>query len=125
MDEQTTILSKILEGSLGYGWFVILALWGGTANYLGKLRQGKIIAFSFAELIGEWTISGFTGLITAYVCIGQEMSWHTTAALTGIAGHMGGKLISVFESHFNHWIQRHLNVKPSEPAGTENNDDTN
>ena len=47
----------------GYLWMVILALWGGTASYLSRLKQNQALTFSLAELAGEWAISGFAGLL--------------------------------------------------------------
>lgn len=104
MNEHGDILSKLLEAGLGYVWFVILAIWGGTVNYLSRIRQGKVEAFSFAELVGEWTVSGFAGLLTAFICMEMDFSWHLTAFFTGVSGHLGGRAIYMFEgyvkSHF-------------------------
>ena len=99
-DQTGAFLSKLLESGWGYIWFILLALWGGTVNYLSRIKQGKVEVFSFAELVGEWAISGFAGLLTAYICIETQMSWHMTAFFTGIAGHLGGRAIFIFESYF-------------------------
>lgn len=90
---------KIIDGGIGYIWFVLLAVWGGTVNYLSRLKENESIKFSFVELIGEWAISGFAGLLTAYVCIEMKFSWHMTAFFTGIAGHLGGRAIFIFENY--------------------------
>lgn len=100
MNEHGDFLSKLIEGGLGYVWFLVLAIWGGTVNYLSRIKQGKVEVFSFAELVGEWAISGFAGLLTAYICTEMNLSWHMTAVMTGIAGHMGGRAIFIFESYF-------------------------
>jgi hypothetical protein len=97
-------LSKLVEAGLGYVWFVILAVWGGTVNYLSRIKQGKVEAFSFVELMGEWAVSGFAGLLTAFICTEMEMSWHMTAFFTGISGHLGGRAIYMLESY----AKRHL-----------------
>lgn len=100
MPENTgALLTKLIEGGLGYIWFLVLALWGGTVSYIGRIRKGKL-AFSFAELIGEWSISGFTGIITAYICAEMQFSFYMTAALVAISGHMGGRALSIFENWF-------------------------
>lgn len=100
MNEHSDFLTKLIEGGLGYMWFIVLAIWGGTVNYLSRIKQGKVEVFSFAELVGEWAISGFAGLLTAFICIEMDLSWHMTAFLTGISGHMGGRAIFIFESYF-------------------------
>lgn len=95
MDYGHRILAWIAE-NLAYGWFVMLALWGGTANYLSRQRRDKL-PFSVIELIGEWSISGFSGIVTAYICVDLDLSFALTAAAAGIAGHMGGRAVYVME----------------------------
>lgn len=99
MNEPGELLAKLIDSGLGYVWFVALAIWGGTVNYLSRLKEGKVEAFSFAELVGEWSVSGFAGMLTAYICVDLELSWHMTAFLTGIAGHQGGRAIHMLESY--------------------------
>ena len=69
-------------------------------NYLSRIKQGLVERFSFAELVGEWFISGFAGLLTYYVCAEMEFSWHMTAFFTGISGHLGGRALFLFEVYF-------------------------
>lgn len=98
MDEPSFL--KWLDGfgisSFGLLWFSLLAIWGGTANYLHRVKKAEI-PFSLMELVGEWTISAFAGVITAYVCYELGFSFYMTAAMAGIAGHMGGRGISLVE----------------------------
>ena len=97
MPEQTTSFLKQLFGSgLGYLWFVFLAAWGGTVNYITRKKSDKS-PFSVVELIGEWVISGFSGLITAFICQEMQMPFMYTAAACGVAGHMGGRGIFLIE----------------------------
>ncbi len=91
--------TKALAEAASLIWFVALAAWGGTVNYLSRLKRHKG-AFSFVELLGEWAISGFAGLITAYACAANDVSYPLTAALSGIAGHMGGRAIYILETRF-------------------------
>ena len=68
-------------------------------SYISRIKRGNVKAFSFVELIGEWAISGFAGLLTAYICIDMELSWNMTAFFTGTAGHMGGRAIYMLEAY--------------------------
>lgn len=97
MPEQS--IKIVVENSIGFAWLVIIAIWGGTASYLGRLKKKKG-KFSMVELIGEWTISGFAGIITAYFCQEFSLSFFMTAALAGISGHMGGRAIFLIEQIF-------------------------
>lgn len=94
-----TELVEWLQPHIAYAWFLVLALWGGTANYISRVRR-KGMPFSVIELIGEWTISGFAGLITAYLCSYLNLPFPMIAAFAGIAGHMGGRAIFVLEEYF-------------------------
>lgn len=107
MDGNGESFRQVVQTYGSIAWLMILALWGGTASYLSRIRSKKL-PFSVVELVGEWCISGFAGVITMYGCqhLGFEMA--LTAAATGIAGHMGGRVIFVFEKHF---INR-FNLKP-------------
>lgn len=109
-----TIIQQLLDMGLGYLWFFVLALWGGTVSYINRVRKMKT-AFSLVELIGEWSISGFVGLITAYICAEMGFSFYMTAALTGIAGHMGGRAIFILEKWFHQkafWMPSNGENKP-------------
>ncbi len=95
--EVLTVIDHFEHG-LGYLWFVFMAIWGGTASYITRVKK-QSLPFSVVELFGEWTISGFSGLVTAYFCSMQGMGFYATAALSGIAGHMGGRFIFIVESY--------------------------
>jgi hypothetical protein len=87
---------KLLGDNLAYGWFLVMAFWGGTANYLSRREKDKT-PFSLVELFGEWSISGFAGIITAYICTDAGLSFALTSAAAGIGGHMGGRAIYIIE----------------------------
>ena len=98
-------LMKLVQELWAYFWMMLLAMLGGTANYISRVKRSKI-PFSVAELLGEWIISGFAGFMTLHICLEQGFSIHLTAFFTGIAGHMGGRAIFLFEN----WMTK--KVKP-------------
>ena len=102
MGEEQGFAAKLSEmfaaTGVGFLWFLLLAAWGGTASYLSRIKKMKT-PFSIMELVGEWTISAFAGIVTAFICYEMQFSFYATAALTGIAGHMGGRAIALME-HF-------------------------
>lgn len=115
MHEEASVFQRLVAWmdtiGFGYLWFVMLAAWGGTASYVTRLKKNGT-AFSFAELIGEWTISGFAGVITAYLCHVADFSYFATAALAGVAGHMGGRGIALMEYAITKHFQRKYGVTP-------------
>ena len=88
--------AAIIDHAIGYFWFIMLALWGGTANYVSRLKKSKA-PFSIVELFGEWSISGFAGCLTILICSHYGFDTYITGALTGISGHMGGRAIFIVE----------------------------
>lgn len=103
--EPKGLLSSLLEGR-GTIWLAILAIWGGTASYIGRQRKMNK-QFRLVELIGEWIISGFAGVVVAYVCYEFQFSWSLTCFMSGIAGHMGGRAIYLLESRFKKIVGKH------------------
>jgi hypothetical protein len=95
---QSAIAEAVRDTGLGYLWLIVLAIWGGTASYLSRIKRDKI-SFSMIELMGEWAISGFAGIVTSYVCYSLGWDFYLTAACTGVAGHMGGRAIYLLEKY--------------------------
>ncbi len=105
MENFQAVIDKFIDTGLTYIWLLFLALWGGTVNYITRVRQGTVDRFSFVELIGEWAISGFSGFLAVTVCMELQVSWYMTAFFTGVAGHMGGRAIFIFE----YWVKNRFN----------------
>jgi hypothetical protein len=97
MQDYNESLTKLFDLSAGYVGLILLAIWGGTVKHISNLKKGKVEVFSIAGLLGEWVISGFAGILTAYVCFELNMSWHMTAFFVGIAGHLGAHSITLLE----------------------------
>lgn len=117
MGEHQGFIDKIaaLIGATGLGflWFFLIAVWGGTASYVSRLRKSKA-PFSIMELIGEWTVSAFAGLITALFCSELQFSFYVTAAAAGIAGHMGGRAIALTERALLAFLEKRTGVSFNE-----------
>jgi hypothetical protein len=93
------VFTALVQTGASYVWFIVLALWGGTANYISRVKKDGM-KFSIIELVGEWSISGFAGVITALVCQEIGVISLMTYALVGISGHAGGRAIFIFEELF-------------------------
>ena len=83
---------------LTYAWVLALSTWGGLVNYLSKIRMGRIARFNITELIGDMFISGFTGVLTFWMCEAAGFHQLTTAVCVGISGHMGARMIGKLEN---------------------------
>ncbi len=99
-DGTTSVLKQLVEHGIGWVWFILLAIWGGTANYLSRIRKENM-KFSTIELIGEWTISGFAGVVTGLLCLEYQLGTHLTFALVAISGHAGGRAIFLIEQFYS------------------------
>ena len=78
-------------------WVLLLAALGGAVSYVHRVRIGMARRFNLPELIGDMFISGFVGVITFYLCEWAQFDKLLTAALVGIAGHMGSRALFLAE----------------------------
>lgn len=81
-----------------YGFMLSVALLGGLVSWIHKVRTGKARAYNVMGLIGELATSAFAGLMAYWLCQWANTPEPLTAALVGIAGHMGTRAIDKFES---------------------------
>lgn len=88
-----------------YLWVVILSVWGGIANYVGKVKKGHS-KFNILEIFGEMLVSGFAGLMTFYICYAVDTPEVVTAVAVGISGHMGARIITQLEK----WVASKFNL---------------
>lgn len=87
-----------------YGLMLGLALFGGVVNWYSKVRKGELHVTSISALIGELATSAFSGLLAFYLCEWKQVDPVLTAAIVGIAGHMGTRGITWVESI----LKRHM-----------------
>lgn len=80
-----------------YGFVLIISLLGGLVGWLNKVRKGEASAWNVMQLVGELCTSAFAGLLAFWLCEWSGAPPLLTAALTGIAGHMGTRAINTFE----------------------------
>jgi len=85
-----------------YLWVIALAAWGGAVSFIGKVKAGDARACNFVEFIGEIVTSGFVGVLTFWLCEEAGFKPLITAALVGIAGHMGSRALLQMEK----WASR-------------------
>jgi hypothetical protein len=84
-----------------YAFLLGIALLGGLVSWYAKVRAGTVHAWSLMTLIGELATSAFAGLLAFWLCAYTGAPQLVTAALVGVAGHMGTRAISAFEQ----WAQ--------------------
>jgi CHASE2 domain-containing sensor protein len=85
-----------------YAFILGVALLGGLVSWYAKVRAGRLHGWNLMHLIGELATSAFAGLLAFWLCAWAGANPLVTAALVGIAGHMGARAIAVFED----WAQR-------------------
>jgi hypothetical protein len=84
-----------------YAYLLGIALLGGLVSWYSKVQAGAMRAWSLTALIGELATSAFAGLLAFWLCAWSGTPQLVTAALVGIAGHMGTRAIAAFEQ----WAQ--------------------
>lgn len=89
--------------SMPYLTTFFLSIWGGTVNYITKVRSGQK-KFKLKELILDLIVSTFAGLITFHFCRSAGISETMSAVLIAISGHMGTRAIAGFEMLYSRVI---------------------
>lgn len=82
-----------------YGFMLGVALLGGLVSWYNKVRRGEIPLWSVHHLVGELATSALAGLLMFWFCEWAGFAPLLTAPLTGIAGHMGTRAITLFEEY--------------------------
>lgn len=82
---------------LTYLWVIGLSVIGGVISFMRKIEAGEARPFNFVELIGEMTTSGFVGVLTFWLCEANGIQPLIAAAMVGIAGHMGSRVLFQLE----------------------------
>ncbi len=100
--EDKGFLFNLLD-SKGIVWLAILTLWGSTASYLHKINSSGEL-FRVVELFSCWVVSGFVGLMVAYLCEEAKLSFELRAFLIGTAGSMGGGLLQLLIGKLKRFI---------------------
>jgi len=80
-----------------YVWVFAMAMLGGVAHNVKKLKDGTLARFSFSELLGDLIISGFLGVVTFFLCEYAGLDRLLTAALIGMSSHQGTRGIYYIE----------------------------
>ena len=84
-------------GLITYLWVLGLAMWGGVAGFMSKVKNGSVRPFSLMEFIGEIVVSGLVGVCTFFLCEWAGLDQLFTAAAVGITGHMGSRGVMLLE----------------------------
>jgi hypothetical protein len=106
-----------LTAFLTWAWVLGLSLLGGFASFLRKMKAGHARAWNFTELLGEMTAAALTGIITYNLCTWRDFPPQLTAAMVGIAAHMGSRALfrleALVDTKFN------LPTAPAVPSNKE------
>ena len=98
MQQESSLFSQIAD-ILTYGWVVGLSMLGGAASFVRRVRTGQAKYSNIVELIGELVVSAFAGLVTFFLCQSAKFDGALSAAFIAISGHMGTRIIFMFEGY--------------------------
>ena len=98
MQEKLPSFTSIAD-LLTYAWVFGLAMLGGAASFVRRVRSGQAKYSNIVELVGELVISAFAGLVTYFLCHSAGFDEMLTAAFIAISGHMGTRIIFMLESY--------------------------
>lgn len=93
-----------------YAWVTIIAMWGGAAGYIRRVRLGLTSHFSVTEFIGELVTSSFFGILTFWLCEAGGVNPLLTAAFVGMSGHMGSRFMFLVSSLVTNKVNLKISV---------------
>lgn len=96
MQEKASFFTSVAD-LLTYIWVFGLAMLGGAASFVRRVRSGQAKYSNIVELVGELVISAFAGLVTFFLCRTANFDGALSAAFIAISGHMGTRIIFKFE----------------------------
>jgi hypothetical protein len=82
-------------------WVVGMSLLGGLVSFMRKVRAGHARAWNFTEFIGEIATAALVGIITFNLCRWLSYPPPLSAAMVGIASHMGSRALFKLERIFD------------------------
>lgn len=90
-----------------YAAVLAMTLLGGFVGWYTKVRKGEVKASNLFALIGEMATSALSGWAAFFICDHFAVPLGMTAAVCGMAGYMGGRLIDRAER----LVQQHIDRK--------------
>lgn len=87
-----------------YLWVIGLSTIGGFVSFMRKVREGNAKFINITELIGEIVTAGFAGVLTFWLCEAADIAPLVSAAMVGVSGHMGSRVIMQLEV----WLSKKL-----------------
>ena len=121
MQEKLPSFKSIIVDLLTYAWVFGLAMLGGAASFVRRVRSGQAKYSNIVELVGELVISAFAGLVTYFLCRSANFDEMLTAAFIAISGHMGTRIIFMLEGvlvrRFDFENERDITLKEDKNHG--------
>lgn len=107
---QATMRTPLAYSLAEYGLMLGIAIFGGVVSWYRKVRRGEIPSWGLGYLIGEMTLSAFSGLLVFWLCEWRGVPQILTAALAGVAGLSSAKLLTLAENFAQRMAEKKLGI---------------
>jgi NhaP-type Na+/H+ and K+/H+ antiporter len=99
-----------------YGLTLAVAVFGGVVSWIAKVRSGELPVWSLAQLIGEIATSAFAGMLTFWALRALHYDPNIIAAMVGMSGYAGSKLLAIAERTAQKYAERRLGIEADKGA---------
>ncbi|HSX49921.1 MAG TPA: phage holin family protein [Cellvibrio sp.] len=83
---------------IGFLVMLLMGVWGGFVNHLGRLRRGEInLSKRFQELAIDVLTSSFSAVVIGLALMSADVHPLLCFAVAGVGGHAGARLIFKLE----------------------------
>ncbi len=107
---QSAMRSPLAYSLAEYGLMLGIAIFGGVVSWYRKVRRGEIPSWGLGYLIGEMTLSAFSGLLVFWICEWRQVPQILTASLAGVAGLSSAKLLTLAENFAQRMAEKKLGI---------------
>jgi len=90
-----------------YLWVLFLAVWGYVADFTHRYARGCIRPPAWLTFLFDLPGAIFFGVITYFISHTAHLDEWTSAALIGLAGHIGGRGVYRLEAYLWAKLTRH------------------
>lgn len=83
---------------IGFAVMLLMGVWGGFVNHLGRLRRGEVnLSRRAQELAIDIVTSSFSAMVIGLALLSAGVDQLLCFAVAGVGGHAGARLIFKLE----------------------------
>lgn len=92
-------------------WVLGVGIAAGMVSIIHKIKTGRVSRISVFGFFGEIFSSVFFTVLTYRIAIGYGFNDDMAIGVAGMVGHMGTRVVFIFERELKNWLRSRFNIK--------------